>query len=207
MSALTVNEQGQLLLGNLEEQGKYASYLIANKLVSDTFKTPAQLIVAMQALKDLNLPTSCLKDFYVIGGKPAIYGDTFVALALGSGMIQDHTVEFFDEQGNKISIPKKGIYPFSCLVTILRKGSTKTVEAFYSMDDKEISNNNNPTWKKHPTDMLFRRAMTRAIKFACPDAVRGIEVSDYLEENPKVIDSEKAKAITEIFSDQTEDRN
>lgn len=199
---LELTENGTFALSNMEDQKNYASYLIAQGLVSDTFKKPSQLIQSIQMAKDLGLPMSCLKDFYVIGGRPAIYGDTFVALALGSGLISEHKVVFFDEEGNELKRPKKGSSIFGCEVSIKRKGSSEFVTAFYTLDDKEKAKASNPNWYKFPTDMLFRRAMTRAIKFACADAVRGIEIADYAEEaNYKETEKEKAQEATRVFND------
>lgn len=175
-------QKGVYALETIEDQMKYASFLIGKKLVSDTFKDPAQLMIAIQLCKDLDLPNSCLKDFYVINGRPTIYGDTFVALALGSGVIQEHSVAFYDQEGNEITVPKKGVRSFSCVVTGRRKGSTLNSSVSYSMDDKENSRNNNPNFDKHRNDMLFRRAMGRFIKWICADAIRGIEMADYAEE-------------------------
>lgn len=202
--SLEVTADGTFALSNLEDQKNYASYLITQGLVSDTFKKPSQLIQSIQMAKDLGLPMSCLKDFYVIGGRPAIYGDTFVALALGSGLIAEHKVLFFDEEGNELKRPKKGASIFGCEVSIKRKGSNEFVTAFYTLDDKEKAKASNPNWNKFPTDMLFRRAMTRAIKFACADAVRGIEIADYAEEaNHKESELEKVKEITRKLNDVT----
>lgn len=174
---------GTYALNTIDEQMKYASFLIGKKLVSDTFKDPAQLMVAIQLCKDLNLPNSCLKDFYVIGGKPAIYGDTFVALALGSGVIEEYSIDFYDEDGELCNIPKKNKKVFSCVITGRRKGSTKDSQISYSLDDKATSRNTNPNFEKHPRDMLFRRSMGRFIKWICADAIRGIEMADYAEES------------------------
>lgn len=174
---------GVYTLGTVEEQLKYANFLISNKLVSDTFKAPAQLMIAIQLCKDLGLPNSCLKDFYVIGGKPAIFGDTFVALALGSGVIAEHSINFYDEDGRDISLPKKNDKLFSCVITGRRNGSSLTSTVSYSMDDLASSGNNNPNFKKHPRDMLYRRAMGRFIKWICADAIRGVEMADYAEES------------------------
>lgn len=201
---LELTEQGTFALANMEDQKRYASFLIDQKLVSETFKTPSQLILAIQLAKDLSLPMSCLKDFYVIGGKPAIYGDTFVALALGSGVISEHKIVFFDEDGNELKRPKKGAVIFGCEVSIKRKGSNEFVTAFYTMDDKDKARATNPNWSKFPTDMLFRRAMTRAIKFTCADAVRGVEIVDYAEDaNYKETEKERALQATKVFNDVT----
>jgi len=173
---------GVYTLTTIEEQIKYANFLISKRLVSDTFKDPAQLMVAIQLCKDLKLPNSCLKDFYVINGKPAIFGDTFVALALGSGVIEEHQINFYDESGEDINIPHKGDKLFSCVIVGKRKGSSLTSSVSFSMDDLASSGNNNPNFKKHPRDMLYRRAMGRFIKWICADAIRGIEMADYAEE-------------------------
>lgn len=189
MSELTVKEksmevvEGVYTLNTVEEQMKYAAFMISKRLVSDTFKDPAQLMVAIQLCKDLKLPNSCLKDFYVIGGKPAIFGDTFVALALGSGVIAEHQINFYDEVGLDISLPKKGDKLFSCVITGRRNGSSLTSSVSFSMDDLASSGNNNPNFKKHPRDMLYRRAMGRFIKWICADAIRGVEMADYAEES------------------------
>lgn len=174
---------GVYALDTIEEQLKYANFLISKKLVSDTFKDPAQLMVAIQLCKDLKLPNSCLKDFYVIGGKPAIYGDTFVALALGSGVIEEYSIDFYDDEGELCNIPKKNKKVFSCVITGRRKGSSKDSQISYSLDDKATSRNTNPNFEKHPRDMLFRRSMGRFIKWICADAIRGIEMVDYAEES------------------------
>lgn len=174
---------GVYSLNTVDEQMKYASFMISKRLVSDTFKEPAQLMVAIQLCKDLNLPNSCLKDFYVINSKPAIFGDTFVALALGSGVIAEHQINFYDESGEDISLPRKGDKLFSCVVTGRRNGSSLTSSISFSMDDLASSGNNNPNFKKHPRDMLYRRAMGRFIKWICADAIRGVEMADYAEES------------------------
>lgn len=181
---------GVYALDTIEEQLKYANFLISKKLVSDTFRDPTQLMVAIQLCKDLKLPNSCLKDFYVIGGKPAIYGDTFVALALGSGVIEEYSIDFYDEDGELCNIPKKGKKVFSCVITGRRKGSSKDSQISYSLDDKTTSRNTNPNFEKHPRDMLFRRSMGRFIKWICADAIRGIEMVDYAEESIPAIRNE-----------------
>jgi hypothetical protein len=194
-------QDGNYTLSTVEDQMKYAQFLMDKRLVSNTFKEPSQLIVAIQLCKDLGLPNSCLKDFYVIGGRPAIYGDTFVALALGSGVVQDHKVVFFDEEGVVIDMPKKGKKYFGCKVSIKRKGSDSYIDATYTFDDKENARNNNENFIKYPIDMLFRRAMGRAVKWACADAIRGVELADYAEDaERKLEEKDKADLATKEFS-------
>jgi hypothetical protein len=195
-------DNGVYALSSVSEQMTYAKYMIEHKLVSETFKTSAQLLIAIQLCKDLGLPNSALSCFYVVGGKPAIYGDVLIGLVMGSGLIEGKTVSYFDDSGETIKRPKKGQKIFGCEVTYTRKGFKNEVGAFYTMDDKESSKTSNPTWIKYSTDMLWRRADVRAIKMIAPDAMKGIEVVEYLEEGQANLDmKEKAKLATKAFSD------
>lgn len=199
-------EKGNYVLDTVQDQLAFANYLMNQGLVSETFKKPSQLVLAIQACKDLGLPNSCLKDFYVIGGRPAIYGDTFLALMHGSGLVDEFTVYFFDEDGKTITLPKKGQVYFGCAIDVKRKGANFISTITYTMDDKDLSRNNNPTWNKSQRDMLFRRCAGRVAKWIFADAIRGIEMGDYLEdaEVGKLNDMEKAKEVTLVFSNKGE---
>jgi hypothetical protein len=175
-------ENGNYSLTSIGEQMTYAQWLIDKKLVSNTFTTSAQLVVAIQLCKDLGLPNSALSCFYVIGGKPAIYGDVLIGLVMGSGQITGKRVSYFDESGETIVRPKKGQEILGCEVFYKRKDMEGEVGAFYTLDDKEKSKTTNPTWLKYETDMLWRRADVRAIKMIAPDTMKGIEVVEYLED-------------------------
>lgn len=206
---MAVND-GVYTLSSIEEQAKYAQFLIDKKLVSDTFKNASQLIIAIQFCKDLDLPNSALSNFYVVGGKPAIYGDVLVGLVMASGQVDDKKVEYFDSKGDTITRPKKRTksedrQEFGCEVSYKRKGHTSYVSATYTFDDKEDSKTTNPTWIKFWKDMLWRRAEVRAIKATFPDRLKGIEVVEYLEDaNIKFDEKEKAKIATSIFSNEGE---
>ena len=196
-------ENGVYTLNSINEQMTYAKFLIDNGLVSETFKKPSQLIVAIQFCKDLGLSNSALSNFYVVSGKAAIFGDTLIGLVMGSGLVADKKIEWFDEQGETIVRPKKGIKEFGCEVSYLRKGFASYVTATYTYDDRELSRSSNPVWLKFAKDMLWRRSDIRCLKALFPDAMRGIEVVEYLEDsNIKLDDKEKAKLATSIFSNE-----
>ena len=196
-------ENGNFVLENSHEQLRYAQHLINQGLVSDTFKKPEQLVIAIQSCKDLGLPNSCLKDFYVIHGKPAIYGDTFLALMFSTGLLDTYVIEFFDNDGVMITIPKKGQCFFGCQITIKRKGFLKETKIHYTMDDKELSLSTNPTWKKAQRDMLLRRCAGRAAKWVVPDAIRGIEMADYLED--ATVNTEIANNVASLANEAFKD--
>lgn len=203
-SAPMMFENGNYKLDTIKDQAMYAQWLIDKELVSDTFKNPSQLIVAIQLCKDLGLPNSALSNFYVVKGRPAIFGDVLIGLVMDK--VKKKEVVFFDESGVEIKLPKKGQIFFGCAVTYERKEIAGSVTGVYTMDDKEISKTTNPTWIKYAKDMLWRRADVRAIKMLFPDSFKGIEVVDYLEdafENKKttrVVDNEKIDALNELFS-------
>lgn len=197
-------DKGNYTLETVKEQAVYAQWLIDNKLVSDTFKTPSQLIVAIQLCKDLELPNSALSNFYVIKGRPAIYGDVLIGLVMDK--VSKKSVVFFDEEGVVITYPKKGQMAFGCAVTYGRVKVEGEVTGVYTMDDRDTSLTTNPTWVKYPKDMLWRRADVRAIKMLFPDTFKGIEVVEYLEESvdykktTRIVDNEKISNLNELFS-------
>lgn len=207
--------EGNYKLDTINDQMSYAQWMIDKKLVSDTFKTPAQLVVAIQLCKDLELPNSALSCFYVVGGKPAIFGDVLIGLVMGSGLVEDKKVGWFDDKGDLIARPKKRESRdkdpvFGCEVEYKRKGFTSYVTGYYTLDDKDDSKTTNPTWIKYWKDMLWRRADVRAIKALFPDAMKGIEVAEYLEDadgikSLKNATADKARELTEKFSEGIED--
>lgn len=199
-STVMAVQNGVYTLESVEEQAKYAQFLIDKKLVSDTFKTSAQLIIAIQFCKDLNLPNSALSNFYVINGRPAVYGDTLIGLVMGSGLVADKKITWFDEEGKEIKLPKKGTKYFGCMVEYKRASHASYVPGVYTLDDKDIAKPTNPVWIKFWKDMIWRRADIRAVKALFPDALRGIEVADYLEDAQTKLDNvDRARVATNDF--------
>jgi hypothetical protein len=195
-------ENGNYTLLKTYEQMRYAKYLMDRGLINESIKKAEHVVMAIQAIKEKGLPNSCLKDFYVVQGKLAMYGDTFLALMYSTGKVQELSIFFFDENGVEITIPKKGQVYFGCAIKVLRKGFTIPSLITYTTDDKDLSKTNNPTWNKFQRDMLFRRCAGRVNKWIFPDAVMGIEMVDYLEDVDagKLNDIEKAKEATLVFS-------
>lgn len=195
-------DEGNYTLNSMPEQLAYAQYLMDNLLVSDSFKKPSQLILAIQACKDLGLPNSALKDFYVVGGKPAIYGDTYLGLMHSSGLLDEFHVSFFDPEGITIDRPKKGQVYFGCEIHAKRKGYAEGCVIHFTLDDRDLSKTTNPTWVKFPRDMLFRRCAGRVAKWITPDAIRGLYFGDELEDMgpSKEDDKTNAAIATSVFS-------
>jgi len=192
---------GNYTLNSMGEQLAYAQYLMDNLLVSDSFKKASQLVIAIQTIKEFGLPSSSLKDFYVLKGKVAIFGDTYLGLMHSSGYLEEFQVTFFDEVGNLIERPKKGQVFFGCEIYAKRKGHDCGSRISFTMDDKTLSGTTNETWNKHPRDMLFRRCAGRVAKWLTPDAIRGLYFGDEMEDyNDKTSDKEAASLATQVFS-------
>lgn len=203
-------KEGNYSLNTIGEQMTYAQWLIDKKLVSETFKNPAQLVVAIQLCKDLDLPNSALSCFYVVGGKAAIFGDVLIGLVMGSNKVADKKIEWFGEDGVIIDIPKKGQKFFGCKVSYKRIGFESYVSGIYTLDDKEASRSTNPTWAKFEKDLLWRRADVRAVKAVFPDTMKGIETVEYLQDSDgiktlKSSTADKARELTEKFSEEVLD--
>lgn len=198
-SEFSISETGVLELKSLREQIGYADKLIKANLISGTFKSPQQVVIAFQMLKSANLPSHLISGMYVVNGKPSMYGSVFVGMALKTGQMTHFSVEWFDEQGETIKRPKKGQIYFGCEVTVGRLGVENKMTVNFTMDDKERAGLKNPVWNSYPKVMLANRAIGMALKFLFADCLNGMDVYESIEE---VKDSTEAQNIANEISKQ-----
>lgn len=179
-------EDGKFKLESFQEQLNFASMLISKKLISETFKEPAQVVLAVQTCKSLGIdPIVGLKMTYCVGGKAALYGDGPLALVQSSNQLQSIQEFFIDENCERICVEKKNlknpIYGAVCIVK--RKGDEKEQEEFFTLDDKKRASLNSPVWNKYEKDMLKYRARSKALKAKFPDVLNGFDIAEYTYED------------------------
>ena len=73
-----------------------------------------------------------------------------------------------------------------CTVETQRKGWPKPVSITYTLDQAEKAGllARSDAWKKHPSDMLYWRAVSRIISQVYPDIIQGFATVEEEEENP-----------------------
>jgi hypothetical protein len=107
-----------------------------------------------------------------VNGKVGFWGRTKLGIVLKSGVCE-YIIP--TEQTDK-----------KCTVETQRKGWPKPVSITYTLEQAEKAGllARSDAWKKHPSDMLYWRAVSRIISQVYPDVIQGFATVEEEEENP-----------------------
>lgn len=176
---------------------KVAETLAKSDMVPKDYRgKPDNVLVAMEMGYQLGLPVAqCLQDIAVINGRPALWGDGLLALALSHPDCKD--IKEFPTYNEDGSICLK----YTCIVT--RKGHEPHEKSFTLQQAKQAGLLGKPgPWTQYPERMLQMRARV-AIKDKFADALRGfkvVEIDEYDERTiiqGEVVHTEKPTTQTE----------
>ncbi|AUI56761.1 hypothetical protein [Amycolatopsis sp. BJA-103] len=120
----------------------------------------ADVLVMVLYGQELGLaPMQAINSIYVVEGRPAISVHLWVALAR--------------KAGHKVRIPEETAT--SCTVEVERSDDPgHPTRVTYTLDQAKTAGlANRNTWKSHPSQMLYARAASTAIRRACPEVVMG----------------------------------
>lgn len=161
-------------LRSFDEMARFCKAVVNSTLAPKSFDTPEKVMVAIQAGLEVGLaPMQALQSIAVVNGKPVIFGDAALALAMRHLDFEDieETVE------SNVA---------TC--TIKRRGRTPVVRKFSEADAKkaQLWGKSGP-WSSYPARMLQMRARSYALRDSFPDALKGLgvaeEVRDYTPRN------------------------
>jgi len=205
---MTLTKDGTFELTSLDKQLAYANSLITKGLVSDTYKNPSQLVLAIQTCLSLGVePTMGLKWSYVIGGKPAFFGDFPLMMVQKSGFLESIEEFFVNDKLEKICFENKNIKDkvFAAICRVKRKGDSSVLESFFTVDEAALAGLfKNQTWNKYTKDMLMFRTRGRSLRAKFPDALGGLEIGEFMEGvETKETEKDRAENITRLYSDVT----
>ena len=174
---------------------KVAEALAKSEMVPKDYRgKPENVLVAMEMGYQLGLPVAqCLQDIAVINGRPALWGDGLLAVALGCPECKDIQEKPIIENGMVIG--------YEC--TVFRKGHEPHSKNFTLKKAQQANLLNKPgPWTQYPERMLQMRARV-AIKDKFADKLRGIkvvEIDEYDEATiieGEVVNTEKPVTRTE----------
>lgn len=182
---------GALVPQTLEEAFRLASAMAASGMTPRDIDTPEKVLVAIMAGAELGMkPFQACQSFAIVNGRPSLWGDGLMALALTNGLDVEEWME--GEGDNRVAY---------CRVT--RPDNGKVVTRDYSVEKAKtaklwgkVSSSGKPSpWVTSPDRMLQMRARSYAIRDAAADVLRGMpireEVEDFIESNPGLIDGPK----------------
>jgi len=139
-----------------------------------------QLIVLWAQAAEMGVgPMTAINKMSVIGNKAGPMTELALALVEQRGLLEDTPRVEYSGEGDDSK----------CTVTVQRKGRKSSQSWSFSMKDAKTANLIKPgsAWITYPEDMLYARAMGRALHRVFPDVMAGMytaeELSDFPQEN------------------------
>lgn len=177
--------EDSLLAPNLyEHYQKVALMLSKSGVVPNAYKgKPEDVFVAMAMGYQLGFPIEqSLQDIAVVNGRPCLWGDGLLSLALNHPECQSIDEEPLIDNNGKV-------YGYEC--TVVRKGHKSHTKRF-TLQDANLAGllSRGAVWKSYPERMLQMRARSFAIRDKFADALRGLRVAEIEDEDSRIIDAE-----------------
>jgi hypothetical protein len=152
----------------LEDYWRFSQYVAESGLAPKGMEKPASILVALQMGAELGLtPMASLQNIAVINGRPAVWGDSMLAVCRASGV--------FDEDVFEETIVNEGDKTVArCTVRRLPNG--KPVVREFSMGDAKLAGLQGKAgpWTQYPKRMLQMRARSWALRDTFTDALKGV---------------------------------
>lgn len=172
---------------NLEEAMQLAQYLSDSNLVPKEYRgKPGDILIAIGLGHEVGLKwAQALQSIAVIGGRPAIWGDAGLGLVMSHPDYEGHK-EADDEatQTAACTIKRRGLDP------VTRKFGQADAERItvYERDaqgnTRQVRLADRPVWKAgYGVRMRQMRARWWAMKDTFPDALKGIEGREWVEDD------------------------
>ena len=179
----TVQPRG-LALTTFDEAMRFATLVAKSEFAPKDFRgKPESCLLAVQHGQELGLsPMQSLQSIAVVNGRPAVYGDTALAVVKGSAVCE-WVRETIEGDGDSMT----------AVCQAKRRGDPHPVEGRFSMADaKRAGLASKDVWKSYPRRMLQMRARGFALRDAFPDVLRGLvtaeEAQDYTHTETPVVE-------------------
>ena len=168
---------GAVQLKTYEDAYRFAVSVQKSGLAPQSFRTPEQILVAMQHGAELGLkPLQALQSIAVIQGRPCIWGKALPALVMRSGNLEVFE-EWFEGSGENLK----------ALCKVKRKGVDAPRTESFSVEDAKTAGlwKKAGPWQQYPKDMLRYRARARAfVLFA--DVLAGVGIAEEMQDAPPI---------------------
>lgn len=157
---------------NFEQALTFANYLADSELVPKDFKgKPGNCLVAIQWGMEIGLkPMQALQNIAVINGRPALWGDSVIALVRGSAVCE----YIIETQTDDEAVCK-----------VKRRGEQEQMRSFSRKDAHAagLLGKQGP-WTQYPKRMMQMRARAFALRDVFPDVLKGLPVAEEVMDIP-----------------------
>lgn len=199
LSTLSKEDYTQMHAGSIDNMLQVrvvASFLAGSKLLPASLKGDQNTAIALVLMaKQMNLPITALSEVCEINGKIGFWGRTRLGI-----IMRDPRCEYALTEENTDE---------KCVIVARRSNwpKDKEVRITYTAKQAELAGlMSRETYKKHPADMLYWRAVSRLASQVFPDVIQGMaslediqdgvveaEISEEGLQAPKQIEAPKEK--------------
>jgi hypothetical protein len=173
-NAIAISPDGKLAIANTAQACHFAMMMGESKMLPPN-TSPIQAAIAIIAGASLKIPPfQAVQNIAVINNRPCIWGDALVALAQGSGLVEDEKTEWFtNKEGKRVG----------CRYLVKRKGRASYYEGEFSLlMARDAGLLSRLPWKQYPQRMLFNRARAFALRNAFADFLMGVNIREEVED-------------------------
>lgn len=187
-AAIEMDERGLYRIVTQHDEFRVAKMLLDTKAVPQAFKTPEQVMMAIQALKSLGLNwrTALRQCGFTPQGAFMVYGDLELAVVRQSGCLEDiheylvvkNDDGTFSERCMANNNIDRDVYAAVC---VLKRKSFRAHESIFTVDDAKQAGlwGKTPTWRNHSSRMMQMRARGIAIRNVASDITQGLAGVEY----------------------------
>jgi len=176
LSTATTPARG-LALASFDDAFRFATMVAKSDFAPKDFKgKPESCLLAIQHGSEIGLsPMQSLQNIACINGRPAIWGDAALAVAMASAVCESVT-ETIDGDGDAMVA--------TC--TAKRRGYEKPTVVRFSVADAKKAGLWGKTgpWQSYPRRMLQLRARGFALRDAFPDVLNGLVTAEEAQDYP-----------------------
>lgn len=163
---------------NFDHWHSIASKMANSELVPKNYRTkPMDMLICMEMGRSIGLSMmQSLQNIAVINGKPAVYGDSLLAV------VQGHSSYEWIREEPLFADNAASIVGYKC--TVKRRNHEEHTYCFTMEDAKKASLWGKPgPWSQYPSRMLQMRARGFALRNTFADALQGIQIVEEIQDS------------------------
>ena len=166
-----------LALSTMEDAFRFSQMVAKSEFAPKDFRgKPESCLLAIQHGSEIGLsPMQSLQNIACINGRPAIWGDAALAVAMASAVCESVT-ETIEGEGEQMV----------AVCTAKRRGYERPTVARFSVADAKKAGLWGKTgpWTQYPKRMLQLRARGFALRDAFPDVLKGLVTAEEAQDYP-----------------------
>lgn len=180
---------GAIVPQDAEQAYRMAQLIAKSGIAPRDMQTPEKIVTAIFHGLEVGLkPLQAIQSIAVVNGRPCIWGDAALGLAMGSGLLED-IAESIEGEGDAMR----------AVCVAKRVGNTTPVARSFSVADARKANLWGKTgpWSQYPQRMLQMRARSWALRDGFADVLKGLHVVEEVRDYRVVsVDQEGREALT-----------